>query len=279
VAGNGSASVAWSAPEPGITSYTVTSSPGGKVATVTGSPAATNAVVTGLTNGTSYVFTVAATNTSGTGPSSGASNAVTPKYATTLTNNASPTVIRFGQSLSVSGVLATVANANEAAKPLASAPIKLTVTYDNRTFSVVSLTTNAAGQWKWGYRPSKNATYTARYVGSSSAQPVTSVFRRVLVGPAISITSPVNNSTTFAGSPLVIRGGVSPNKAGHVVTLYRVNANGSRTMLKQVRLSRSSTYALTLPSTPRGTFRFQVGILATLNNAAGYSGVLTAKRV
>src|SRR5260370_7722455 len=58
------------------TSYTVTSNPRGVTATVDGS--ATSATVTGLAFATKYTFTVAGTNSSGTGPSSAASNAVTP---------------------------------------------------------------------------------------------------------------------------------------------------------------------------------------------------------
>jgi hypothetical protein len=83
-AGNGSASVTWTAPNNGgssITSYTVTPYQGGvaqQATTVTGSPPTTSATVTGLTNGTSYTFTVSATNAVGTGPASAPSNAGTP---------------------------------------------------------------------------------------------------------------------------------------------------------------------------------------------------------
>ena len=76
-AGNGSATVSWTAPSSNggsaITSYTVTPFIGSTAqtpVTVTGSPPATSTTVTGLTNGTSYTFTVSATNAIGTGPAS-----------------------------------------------------------------------------------------------------------------------------------------------------------------------------------------------------------------
>ncbi len=60
-----------------ITSYTVTSDPGGITATGTTSPI----TVIGLTNGVTYTFTVTATNAVGTSPASSRSNAVTPTAA------------------------------------------------------------------------------------------------------------------------------------------------------------------------------------------------------
>ena len=74
-AGNGSATVSWTAPSntggSAITSYTVTPYIGSAAqtpVTVTGNPPATSTAVTGLTNGTSYTFAVSATNGNGAGP-------------------------------------------------------------------------------------------------------------------------------------------------------------------------------------------------------------------
>jgi len=81
-ASNAAAVLSWTAPSDdggsGITSYQVTSSPGGITATATGNPPATNATVSGLTNGTNYSFTVVAINGVGSSPPSSASNVITP---------------------------------------------------------------------------------------------------------------------------------------------------------------------------------------------------------
>jgi hypothetical protein len=91
-AGNAGATVSFSVPAnnggAAITGYTVTASPGGLAATGTGSPI----TVAGLANGTAYTFTVKATNSVGTGPSSAASNAVTP---TAPSLSLSPTSLSF----------------------------------------------------------------------------------------------------------------------------------------------------------------------------------------
>jgi hypothetical protein len=76
-AGVEDASVTFTAVDPDgfpITSYTVTSSPGGITATGASSPI----VVTGLTTGTSYTFTVTATNAAGTSSASSASGSAVP---------------------------------------------------------------------------------------------------------------------------------------------------------------------------------------------------------
>jgi hypothetical protein len=76
--------VSWTAPSDdggsAITGYTVTPYIGATAQSSTqvgGSTTKTR--ITGLTNATSYTFKVAATNSAGTGPASGASNAVVPK--------------------------------------------------------------------------------------------------------------------------------------------------------------------------------------------------------
>jgi Bacterial Ig-like domain (group 3)/Fibronectin type III domain len=84
---DGAVGLSWTAPASdggsSITSYTITPSINGtpQPQVVTGS-SSTSAIVNGLTDGTAYTFTVAATNSAGTGSNSAASAPVTPAGAT-----------------------------------------------------------------------------------------------------------------------------------------------------------------------------------------------------
>ena len=74
---NGAAVIYWKAPDANgsaITSYNVTSTPGGLTVTTSD----TAARLSGLTNGTSYTFRVTASNALGMGAASAASNAIVP---------------------------------------------------------------------------------------------------------------------------------------------------------------------------------------------------------
>jgi hypothetical protein len=114
------ASVAFTAPSSAgfpatITGYIVTSSPGG----LTGTGASSPISVTGLTAGTAYTFTVRAINATGTGPSSAASNSVTPAdyvedvFSTYLwTGNDSTQTITNSIDLSTKGGLVWVKSRN-----------------------------------------------------------------------------------------------------------------------------------------------------------------------
>ncbi len=91
-AGNGHATVAFTAPASNggsfITSYTATSSPGN----LTGSCSApcTSIIVNGLASGTAYTFTVKATNAIGVGSSSAASNSITLTGSTPVLDSVMP---------------------------------------------------------------------------------------------------------------------------------------------------------------------------------------------
>jgi titin len=81
-AGNGSATVSWTAPASdggsAITGYNVTRFVGGIAQGTDSVGVVTQTTVSGLTNGTTYTFRVAAKNTIGTGAQSSDSNGVTP---------------------------------------------------------------------------------------------------------------------------------------------------------------------------------------------------------
>ena len=106
--GSASATVAYTVPTwkgkgSGTVTYTATSSPGGFTGT-----GASPITVSGLTNGTAYTFTVKATTSYGiTGPSSAASNSVTPVVPTAYTSIATGVLSSSGGGFTFSSIPST----------------------------------------------------------------------------------------------------------------------------------------------------------------------------
>jgi len=154
-AGNAQAAVTFTAPSSNggspITSYTVTSSPGGIKKTGASSPI----TVTGLTNGKTYTFTVKATNAVGTGPASSKSNSVTlptvpgkPTGVKATAGNAQATVT-FKAPASNGGSPITsytvTSSPGGIKKTGASSPITVTGLTNGKTYTFTIKATNAVG--------------------------------------------------------------------------------------------------------------------------------------
>jgi hypothetical protein len=216
-AGDGQATVTFEAPfstgGTPITSYSVTSNPGG----FTGSGAASPITVTGLTDGTSYTFTVVATNAVGNSQPSSASNAVTPGAATIPSQPGAPVAFASNEGALVrvsppgsdgfSPITSYVVTSNPGgitaigygdANPVAVSGLTNGVSY---TFTVVA--TNAVGD-SLPSAPSNAIT------PSGSLAPANDNFNNAqVIGGSGSVTGTNVNATTEAGEPGLNSGGAS----------------------------------------------------------------------
>jgi hypothetical protein len=209
-AGDRKATVSWTAPssdggEP-ITGYTVMASPGGQTATVSGSER--EADVTGLANGTGYTFTVAATNSVGTGPSSTPSKEVTPQAPTTTTLAAVPDPAVYANDVLLTATVAPGSDAPGAptgsvefadgTHSLGSATVQPdgTATLDVTTLAQGDHTLTASYQGDVAWTASTSDPVDEQVVQATTTTDLDATPQAAVYGQDVTLTATVASSTT-----------------------------------------------------------------------------------
>ncbi len=273
-AGNGSATVSWTAPDNGgslITSYTVTPSVGstaGTPVTVANQSPSASTTITGLTSGTTYTFTVSATNSVGTSAASAPSNAVTPQAqaapnaptgVSAVAGSGSATVSWTAPSNGGSPITSyTITPYTTGESATAGTPVVVTGNPPVTTTTVSGLTNGTAYQFAVS---ATNATGTGP--NSADSTQVTPA------GPPLAPTG----VTATSGTASATVNWTAPDPQGSPITSYTVTPFVGSTPQVPVTVSGSppATSALMAGLTDGTTYTFQV----TATNAVGTSATST----
>jgi len=182
-----------------------------------------------------------------------------------VTIGATPTTIKFGNSATLSGKLTGANNAN---RP---------VTVEQDPFPVDTFlpagntTTNAAGDWTFGVKPTANTRYRARS-GNAESKTVD-----VLVRPAIRLR--LSDRTPAKGQLVRFFGRLCPEHDGMRVALQRRFGHQWRTLrspeLKDIPGSTCSKYSKRLRVRRDSAYRTR--FLGDADHAAGNSRVRVAR--
>jgi hypothetical protein len=167
-----------------------------------------------------------------------------------LTINASADPISYGQSVTLSGILAGAANQ------------KVTLMGHTRGLPGTKLgetTTNGSGEYTFVEKPLVDTSYRVTGGAISSA----SLFE----GVKYVLTAGVSATTVQAGRPLTFSGIVTPNHVGQVVYLERQNGSGGGFHVVDVgTVSAGSTYSITHYLFGFGKEVFRIKVPGNLEN-------------
>ena len=233
-AGDAQASVTFLAPGStggaAISSYTVTSSPGG----LTDSAASSPITVTGLTNGVAYTFTVTATNSSGTGIASSATNSVTPKANQTITFT-NPGTKSFGTTPTLT----------------ASASSSLAVSFSSSTTGVCTITSGGL----LGFVSAGMCTIDVDQAGNGSYLPASQVsqsFSVTAIVPGIPTGASAtadNGQATVSFSAPIYTGGANVTSYTVTATPGGMTVSGASSPLTVTGLTNGTAYTFTVVAT------------------------------
>jgi hypothetical protein len=124
--------------------------------------------------------------------------------------------------------------------------------------------------------PLYTTTVTAYYLGDASHNAASAGPRTDSVAPRIRITSPSSGSSSGATTTLVVRGSVSPNKAGRTIGLYRMFSNGYHGVASST-IASNGTYAISV-RLARGSYYIKTGMGPSTGNITGFSPSILVHR-
>ncbi|WP_335922353.1 Ig-like domain-containing protein [Shewanella algae] len=267
VASDASATVSFSAPAStggaAISSYTVTSSPGGLTASGAGSPL----TVSGLSNGTDYSFTVSASNTAGTGPTSSPSNTVTPKASQSISFN-NPGAQSFGTTptltATASSGLAPVFSSNSTGV----CTITTTGTLNFISAGSCSINADQAGDSSYNAAPTVTQSFTVNAVVPGAPMSVSAVAADASAtvsfsapastgGAAISsytvTSSPGGFTASGTGSPLTVSGLSNGTDYSFIVSASNIAGTGPASSPSNTVTPEPDNKAPSISGTPAGS--------------------------
>ncbi|WP_221052477.1 Ig-like domain-containing protein [Shewanella algae] len=267
VASDASATVSFSAPAStggaAISSYTVTSSPGGLTASGAGSPL----TVSGLSNGTDYSFTVSASNTAGTGPTSSPSNTVTPKASQSISFN-NPGAQSFGTTptltATASSGLAPVFSSNSTGV----CTITTTGTLNFISAGSCSINADQAGDSSYNAAPTVTQSFTVNAVVPGAPTSVSAVASDASAtvsfsapastgGAAISsytvTSSPGGFTASGTGSPLTVSGLSNGTDYSFIVSASNIAGTGPASSPSNTVTPEPDNKAPSISGTPAGS--------------------------
>jgi hypothetical protein len=196
--------------------------------------------------------------------------AVQQKQVPGFTINSSDQLISYGQSVTISGVLNAPSSASAGG---ANTPVTLWArnAYQNQFTPVADTTTGSDGSYMFAPQmPTFNTVYQVRTTLAPRRHSATLFegVRDVLSITPSSTTSDIGGSVTFTGTVL-------PDKAGHLIYLQRLGADGDWHNEEVRFVSAASTFQFGWTFGKAGTYQFRARITADGANIGGASAPVT----